>query len=90
MLTLTSAAICLDHIPEARTTYSQSIFPSFVSTPSILLFLIRIFFTKHFSIILAPFCFAALAKTFVTPTGSAWPSSGIKIPPITSSTFING
>ena len=33
---------------------------------------------------------AALASRFVTPTGSAWPSPGIKIPPNTPSLLIMG
>ena len=33
MLTSISFAICLDHIPVAKTTYSHSIFPYLVSTP---------------------------------------------------------
>jgi len=46
--------------------------------------------TGHFSIIFAPFCLAAFAKTFVTPTGSACPSLGIKTPPTRSSILIRG
>jgi len=74
----------------AKTTYSHSIFPKLVSTPTILLFFVIIFLTGHFSIIVAPFCFAALAKTFATPTGSACPSFLIKTPPTKSSVFISG
>ena len=90
MLTSISFAICLDHMPVARTTNSHSIFPKLVSTPTILLFFVNIFLTGHFSIIFAPFCLAALAKTFATPTGSACPSLSMKTPPTISSVFING
>ena len=71
MLTFIFSPICLDHMPVAKTTYSQSIFPLSVSTPTIELFLTRIFVTGVFSKICAPSILAAFAKTLVTPTGSA-------------------
>jgi len=46
--------------------------------------------TEQCSIILAPCCFAAFAKTLVTPTGSACPSFGICTPPIISSLLMSG
>ena len=59
-------------------------------TPSIFLFLVRIFSTGDFSKICAPSSFAALASICVTPEGSAAPSPGVKIPPITLFVFIIG
>ena len=63
MLTPISSPICLDHIPVAITTYSQSILPNFVWTPTILLSLTNIFSTEVFSNIWAPSILAAFAST---------------------------
>ena len=90
MLAPIFSPICLDHIPDANTTYSQSISVPLTLTPAILLFLIKIFSTGDFSNILAPSNLAALANICVTPEGSAAPSPGIKIPPITFSVFTIG
>ena len=47
MLTSISFAICLDHMPVARTTNSHSIFPKLVSTPTILLFFVNILYGQE-------------------------------------------
>ena len=69
-------------MPEARTIYSHSTSFPFTLTPDIRPFFVKILSTGEFSKIFAPSNLAALASIWVTPTGSAEPSPGIKIPPI--------
>ena len=90
MLTPFFSPICLDHIPEAKTIYSHSTICPLTFTPEIFPSLVKISSTGYFSKICAPSILAALANIWVTPEGSAAPSPGIKIPPMTSSVLIIG
>ena len=62
MLTPAFSPICLDHIPEAKTIYSHSIFWPFALTPEIFPSLVKISSTGDFSKICAPSILAALAN----------------------------
>ena len=70
--------------------YSHSIFWPLTITPSIFLFLTKIFSTGKFSKIFAPSALAAFARSCVIPEGSPDPSPGIRIPPNKSSFLISG